>query len=529
MRISVIGILQEKKSHLFGVLISLCLLSGIFGTANGQIESGKGIISIPAEVVLDKIRGGILGQMIGNMNGWPYEFKFYDNYGDVQTYIPSLPEGAETDDDTDFEWVYIYNMQKTRNAFLPYSDISAYWKNSINKGIWCSNRYARYLMDLGIEPPLTGSIALNPWAEFNVSGQFLCETFGLVAPAMPQTAARIGLHYTKVAIDNEPAQTTQLFTTMISTAFIESDVDKILDAGVASLDPKSIVVQIIADVRKWHQQNPDNPAETHRLLHEKYVLNDELTRNRNGSQLNTAAIIAAILYGNGNFSETIRYSMNFGYDADCNCATVGTLLGTIYGHRRILNEGWQIIDRYKNTKRDNMPVDETIISFADRVVDVFEMVNEENGGSKSLLNKVVVYNIPVEKPATVMPLLTPEEEKNSLINRLKKEIVTNLLNGDRQEKARSAYEAVCLGMSESLKEQYPKQWKEACYDLSGYWKVINNIFNGGGFKSILNLKEKFTAAGFMPLAEIPKSEALFEDMETWKDPEMLYPARKKNP
>jgi len=285
-----------KRQH-FGVLISLCFISCIIGKANGQVTSGKRIITIPADVVLDKIRGGVLGQMIGNMNGWPYEFKFYDKYGDILTYTPSLPEGAETDDDTDFEWVYIYNMQKTRNEFLPYSDISTYWKNSINKGIWCSNRYARYLMDLGIEPPLTGSIVLNPWAEFNVSGQFLCETFGLVAPAMPQTAARIGLHYTKVAIDNEPAQTTQLFTTMISTAFVESDIDKILDAGVASLDPKSIIVQIIADVRKWHIQNPENPAETHSLLHIKYELKDELTRNRNGYELNTAAIIAAILFG----------------------------------------------------------------------------------------------------------------------------------------------------------------------------------------------------------------------------------------
>jgi len=219
--------------------------------------------------------------------------------------------------------------------------------------------------------------------------------------------------------------------------------------------------------------------------------------------------------------------MNFGYDADCNGATVGTLLGTIYGHRRILKEGWQIVDRYKNTKRDNMPMDETIISFADRVVDVFEMVNEGNGGDKSLLNNVVVYNIQSENPASVIQLLTPEEENNSLVNSLVREIVTNLLNGNRQEKARSAYEAVCLGLSKSLKKQYPKQWEEACFNLSGYWKVMNNIFNGGGFNSILILKEKFAAAGFIPLAEIPTAEILYSDMEIWKDPKTIYSEAKK--
>ncbi len=506
----------------------LILTTGLFLICNScrntssDNSAGKRIVTIPAEVVLDKIRGGMLGMMIGNMDGWPYEFKFYDTHGDVQTYVPSLTKGAETDDDTDFEWVYIYNMQKTRNAFVPYTDISGYWTKSINRGIWCSNRYARYLMDLGIEPPLTGNVILNPWAEFNVSGQFLCETFGLVAPAMPQTAAKIGLHYTRVAIDNEPAQTTQLFTTMISTAFIESDINKILDAGTASLDANSKMVKIIADVRLWHSQHPDNPAEAHRLIHEKYALDDEITRNRNGSELNTAVIIAAFLYGNGNFAETIRHSMNFGYDADCNCATLGTLLGAIYGHKRMMNEGWQIVDRYKNTKRDNMPMDETIISFADRVVDLFEMVNQENGGSKSIENNSVVYNIVFENPAPVYSLMSHEEKKDQLKQDFGSVILAGLLNGDKQDMARSAYLAVCLDMSDELKTKYPDQWKVACYSLSGYWKVISNIFHSSGFKSLLSLKAKFVAAGFIPLNAAPETEVLYTDMETWKDPKVLY-------
>ena len=133
---------------------------------------------------------------------------------------------AWTDDDTDFEWVYIDAMQRSGTVFIPASEIAKLWKTRINRRIWCSNQYARVLMDLGLEPPLTGTIALNPWADFNISGQFLCETFGLIAPGMPQTAGRIGLHYTRVAIDGEPAQTTQLFTAMIATAFLTDDMSE---------------------------------------------------------------------------------------------------------------------------------------------------------------------------------------------------------------------------------------------------------------------------------------------------------------
>ena len=510
-----------KKRILYS-LTAFIFLSGSFCKPKPKKIAETQMITLPAALVVDKIRGGVLGMMIGNMNGGPYEFKNYEQYGDVKTYVPSLPEGARTDDDTDFEWVYIYYMQKTRNAYLPYDDISAYWQKNMNAGIWCANRYARYLMDLGIQPPLTGTVALNPWSSFNLSGQFICESFGLVAPAMPQTAAKIGLHYTRVSIDNEPAQTTQLFTSMISTAFVESDINKILDAGVASLDPKSIIVQIIADVRKWHRQNPGNPAETHRLLHAKYELKDALTRNRNGSELNTAAVIAALLYGNGNFSETIRQSMNFGYDADCNCTTLGTLLGTIYGDRSMLNEGWQITDRYKNTTRDSMPMDETITGFADRIVDVFEMVNQENGGNKAIENNVVVYHIPIEKPASVMKLLTSDEEKSTIKNELQHCILPDLLSGKRKEMARAAYLAISLDLAEGLKDKYPTPWKEACFDLSGYWKVMSNIFHSDGFKSLVELKGKFIAAGFVPLNEAPEDETIYKDMQAWKDPGKLY-------
>ena len=514
------------KKQIVGQFLALCLFCGIAGDIVAQVDAEKKMITIPAEVIADKIRGGMLGQIIGNLNGLPYENKFYETPAEVAIYTPSLPNGAVTDDDTDFEWVYIYNMQKKRTTFLPYKDISSIWINSINRGIWCSNQYARYLMDLGIQPPLTGNVVLNPWAGFNVSGQFLCETFGLVAPAMPQTAAKIGLHYTRVAIEQEPAQTTQLFTTMISTAFIENDINRILDAGLASLDPGSIIVRIIADVRKWHSENPANYKETHRLIHAKYELKDAKLRNINGSELNSAAIIAAFLYGNGDFAETLRYGFNFGYDADCNTATLGTIIGAIYGYRRMMSHGWQVVDRYKNTKRDNMPMDETITSYADRVIDVFEMVNQENGGSKYVSDNVVVYNIPVEKPASVIKLFSPEEQRQILITKYEKEIVRSLLEGDRQEKARAAYMAVCMDMNAALGKKYPEQWKEACYNLSGYWKVINNI--SGGTNSQKAISEKFAAAGFARLAKKPNDNMVYTDMEIWKNPGALYGNGKKN-
>ena len=363
-------------------------------------------LQISTETIIDKIRGGLLGQILGNLNGIPHELRYIQEPGNIKNYIPSLPSGAWTDDDTDFEWVYIIEMQKRRNAFLSPDEITSLWKERINRNIWCANRYARYLLDIDIKPPHTGNIALNPWSSFNISGQFLSETFGLMAPAMPRTAARIGLNYTTVAIDGEPAQTTQLFTTMISMAFIESDIHKIIDAGIASTDPESKIWQILNDIKRWHFQNPDSWKETRNLLKEKYSVEGGGMRDKNGSELNTGAIIAALLYGEGDFAETLKLTFNMGWDADCNAATVGTIVGTIYGYRKMMSQGWQIVDLYKNTTRDNMPHDETITSFADRIIELFEMINEEKGGKKTIINQKLFYEISMENPAPVRKIIS---------------------------------------------------------------------------------------------------------------------------
>src|SRR3954451_1518718 len=98
-------------------------------------------IEIAADTLEDKIRGGMLAQVIGNLNGLPHEFKYINNPGNVQHYAPSLPDGAHTDDDTDIEWVYLREIARTHENFLPPERIAALWKRHINRRIFCANRY----------------------------------------------------------------------------------------------------------------------------------------------------------------------------------------------------------------------------------------------------------------------------------------------------------------------------------------------------------------------------------------------------
>ncbi len=453
-------------------------------------------LDVPAEVLRDKIRGGLLGQLLGNLNGLPHEMKYIAEPGAVTQYTPALPQGAWTDDDTDFEWVYVNVMQDENCLLLSPQRIRRLWMERINQRIWCSNYYARQLMDLGIEPPLTGTALFNPWADFNISGQFICESFGLIAPAMPRTAAEIGLNYTRVTIDGEPAQTTQLFTSMIATAFVENEIDAILDAGLSAIDPNSRVFQIVEDVRRWHTQHPDDWRAARQLLRDTYSRYDGQMRDRNGYELNTGSTIAALLYGRGDFVETLIAAFNFGWDADNNAATAGTILGVMKGYRWILAQGWQIVDRYKNTTRQHMPMDETITSFADRLIDLAETVIVEQGGERVTTGGKITYRINVQKPKCVQPMQSPAAQTAALREKFQTQINEAIGHpASREHAARAAYLAICLDLAPSIRQERRQLWSDALAALNSYENVVQAIFRQSPTPLGDRLREKALAAG----------------------------------
>jgi len=478
-------------------------------TAGGRADSSGGWVELSAEVLRDKIRGGLLGQMLGNLNGLQHEMKYINEPGNVQQYTPALPQGARTDDDTDLEWVYIVAMQRHNAILLPSDRIVQLWKKRINQRIWCSNQYARQLMDIGFEPPLTGSIVFNPWAEFNISGQFVCETFGLLAPGMPQTTARIGLNYTRVTIDAEPAQTTQLFTAMIATAFMTDDIDAILDAGLKAIDADCTIREIVNDVRQWHGQYPEDWRVTRRLVREKYSRHNGAMRDRNGYELNTASTIAALLYGRADFVKTLMTAFNFGWDADNNAATAGTIVGVIKGYRWIMKQNWPIVDRYHNTTRADMPEDETITSFADRLIDLAERVIAEQGGQRQTIDGQIVYRIRRQDPTNILPLSDFAAEAPRLRAAMKSKVKRAIVNeteprvrGARLAPAKAgeklafaAYSAICLDLAQTFQRKYPEKWADAIGALNRYPKVVQVLFFHSPFPAGDQLRQRAVAAG----------------------------------
>jgi hypothetical protein len=222
----------------------------------------------------------------------------------------------------------------------------------------------------------------------------------------------------------------------------------------------------------------------------------------NGYELNTGSTVAALLYGRGDLVETLRTAYNFGWDADNTAATAGTIVGTMKGYRWCMAQGWNIVDRYRNTTRDNMPMNETITSFADRLIDLAEWLIVEGGGKRMPGKGRPTYRIVLEHPANVYPLIKAEQQKEQMRKTMGDNIIASLLGEkSKVERARAAYLAICLDMEEAFRADKPAEWNQAIEALNSHWKVMQNIYYQPDIPLGKQLRAKATRAGLSKPAE----------------------------
>lgn len=442
----------------------------IFTGAYSDASEGQNSLSITHTRLADQVKGGLVGQLFGNLNGLVHEMAYIHEPGSVESYTPDLSDGAWTNDDTDIEWVYVYAMEESGRLYLSPEHIMKLWKEHIVERTFFATGYSKRLMEIGIKPPLSGNRVLNPFAEFNIAGHFLSESFGMIAPGLPETAGRIGLHYTTVCIDGEPAQMTQFFTAIYAMAFFENDINQLIDIGLASVDPTSSFYEVIQTTRQLVEENPSDWRRTRRLLKERYSKHDGALRDRNGYELNGAATVAALLYGKGDLAESLRLSFNFGWDADNTAASVGTILGIVKGYRWIEDQGWKVKDIYINRNRLNMPLNETITSFADRLTHLATKTLVEEGMAVVQRGpQATTYTFERQSPANILPVYPMDQQRKWMQRQLNFEIDRILTSpGSKEENARAVYFALAAGSADSFRENYPDAWDAAVRDFRSF-------------------------------------------------------------
>lgn len=143
-----------------------------------------------------------------------------------------------------------------------------------------------------------------------------------------------------------------------------------------------------------------------------------------------------------------------------------------------------------------MPDDETITSFADRIIEAAGRVITENGGGKISRDGKTIYRIRVQKPGNVEALPSLSQQVSALQSELGPQIKAGL--GDEattQQRAREAYLAICLGLADSLRREDADRWARALACIGEYPGLLDVLFNKSPGPAGDRLRAAAAAAG----------------------------------
>ena len=222
----------------------------------------------------ERVYAGVLGKLIGVYLGRPFEGWTYERItrelGDIRYYVNER-RGADlrstqlvvTDDDV--SGTFIFPRALADNHFperLTAEQIGNTWLNYIVEersvlwwgGLGNSTEHTAYLrLKAGIPAPRSGSIALNGAAVAEqIGAQIFVDGWGLVSPGNPEQAAYLAGEAGSVSHDGESVHAAKLVAAMEAEAFVERDLDKLLETGLRFVPPDCTIRRVVNDVRDWH-------------------------------------------------------------------------------------------------------------------------------------------------------------------------------------------------------------------------------------------------------------------------------------
>ena len=289
----------------------------------------------------EKVYAGVLGKIIGVYLGRPFEGWAYERImaelGEIDYYVHEKLKAplVVTDDDISGTFTFLRALPDyANNRDITPAQIGQTWLNYIIEnrtilwwgGMGMSTEHTAFLrLKKGIEAPASGSIATNGRVVAEqIGSQIFIDGWGMVAPGDPELAADLARRAASVSHDGEAIYGAQVIAALEAQAFVEQDIDRLLDAATSVIPRASIIFQLISELREWHADEKD-----WRLTREKIAAKYGYDKFGGNCHIvpNHALVIHALLHGEGDFSRSQMIVNTCGWDTDCNAANVGCLLG----------------------------------------------------------------------------------------------------------------------------------------------------------------------------------------------------------
>ncbi len=309
----------------------------------------------------DKIHGAWMGRLCGCMLGKPLEHirsnelipflretNNYPLYRDVyRTDItPDIiekyqfpfktrdyrdeVEGMPVDDDSNYVVMAQEIIREFGRDFTPHNVACSWLKYQCKDSYWTAERVAFCNFVRGYTPP-ESAVYKNPYREW-IGAQIRGDYFGYINPGNPEKAAEMAWRDASISHVKNGIYGEMFVAAMLAVAATTNDIEEIIGGGLAQIPYTSRLYEQITEVLEDYKAGMPQQSAFDKI-HEKY---DEYTEYGWCHTIpNAMIVVAALLYGKGDYSKSICMAVETAFDTDCNGATVGSVLGMANGIQSI--------------------------------------------------------------------------------------------------------------------------------------------------------------------------------------------------
>jgi ADP-ribosylglycohydrolase len=363
------------RQDAFGFLDSLTTIAGLPAgtidepsTLDGILAAcGKPAVALappPAQLLTDRITGGWFGRAAGCLLGkpvekfhregirkilssngsWPLSY-YITEKGIPQEMLARFPwnrhAGKESlrenilcmteDDDMNYPMLNLSVLETAGRTFATEHIAEAWLENLPVLSTFTAERVA-YLNCLeGVLPPAT-ALRRNPYREW-IGAQIRGDVFGWVSPGDPHAAAGLAFRDARLSHVRNGIYGELFVAAMIAAACVLTDTRAVIESGLRLVPPHSRFAAAVRFALSLPSSEPTWEGAVDRLYEQFGRYHWVHTIN------NISLVVAALMYGNGDFERSICNVVMGGWDTDSNGATVGSVVGTMLGARG-LPERW---------------------------------------------------------------------------------------------------------------------------------------------------------------------------------------------
>jgi len=345
-----LGVLKIYSMKKAKIVVSILSWLSILGCTEKEGKpQNQRFVNISKEVLKDKIKGAWAAQTIGVTYGGPTEFHYTKkiipdsvliHWSDT-TLLHAMTKTPGLYDDIYMDLTFVEVLERQGLNASAEAHVKAYAE--ARYWLWHANQQGRYNYIQGLKPPKTGHWMNNPHAD-DIDFQIEADFIGIMYPGMPNAALQLCDRVGHIMNSGDGYYGGVFVAAMYSHAFVMDSIPMIVNNALQSIPEESTFYQCIADVIQWHSEHSKDWKVTWNKVEDKWGTDigcpSGVFRNYNiDAKINAAYVVMGLLYGDGELGKTMEIATRCGQDSDCNPATAGAIVGTIFGYDR-LPEKW---------------------------------------------------------------------------------------------------------------------------------------------------------------------------------------------